>query len=136
MINARALTLRFKGTDSEIVYQRLLQVYQWDHEENQELGENQDLQALPSSGGGVLGVWNTVSSSVSSITAPRYARDAVGRVVVEDGLVRMQPHGSGLRRPTLRAALEKIQSRKSGFWSTLSNRHVWFDKEVATVEEV
>jgi hypothetical protein len=66
----------------------------------------------------------------------RYARDAVGRVVVEDGLVRMQPHGSGLRRPTLRAALEKIQSRKSGFWSTLSNRHVWFDKEVATVEEV
>ena len=100
MINARALTLRFKGTDSEIVYQRLLQVYQWDHED------------------------------------PRYARDAVGRVVVEDGLVRMQPHGSGLRRPTLRAALEKIQSRKSGFWSTLSNRHVWFDKEVATVEEV
>jgi len=115
MINARALTLRFKGTDSEIVYQRLLQVYQWDHEENQELGENQDLQALPSSGGGVLGVWNTVSSSVSSITAPRYARDAVGRVVVEDGLVRMQPHGSGLHTDSLKGATSAMANAQMVF---------------------
>jgi len=60
------------------------------------------------SGGGVLGVWNTVSSSLVIVTAPRYARDAVGRVVVEDGLVRMQPHGSGLHTETLKGATSAL----------------------------
>jgi len=46
-----------------------------------------------------------------------YRRDAVGRVVVEDGLVRMQPYGGGLHIDALKsasAALENAQAQLLG----------------------
>ena len=54
------------------------------------------------------------AGGVASITAPRYARDAVGRVVVEDGLVRMQPQGSGLRTDGLKSATIALANARGG----------------------
>ena len=76
------------------------------------------------SGGGVLGMWNTASSSVASVTAPRYARDAVGRVVVEDGLVRMQPHGRGLHTDALKGATSAMANAQMLFVGAYSQKSV------------
>ena len=76
------------------------------------------------SGGGVLGMWNSASSSVASVTAPRYARDAVGRVVVEDGLVRMQPHGSSLQTDALKGATSAMANAQMLFVGAYSQKSV------------
>jgi hypothetical protein len=76
------------------------------------------------SGGGVLGMWNTASSSVANMTAPRYARDAVGRVVVEDGLVRMQPHGRGLHTDALKGATSAMANAQMLFVGAYSQKSV------------
>jgi hypothetical protein len=79
------------------------------------------LSELMSQGGGALGSSaGQVSTVLGSVMGPNYRRDAIGRVVVEDGLVRMQPYGSGLHTEALRATTEALalsHARLSGLLS-------------------
>jgi len=78
------------------------------------------LGGLMSLGGDQLGAANKqLVQALANITAPRYTRDAVGRVVVEDGLARMQPYGSGLHTQALTSATEAValaQAQLGSMW--------------------
>ena len=55
----------------------------------------------------ITGVLNTAGEAIGG----GYRRDAVGRVVVEDGLVRMQPSGSGWL-----SSAQEVKERENTFY--------------------